>query len=67
VNPTKFDGRTWAVPEEQVPFDELDAPASFVGRGTMVKVQDDKALYVDDSGVEIVFRPDNQVAATVCA
>jgi hypothetical protein len=66
VNPTKFDGRTWVVPEEQVPFDELDAPASFVGRGTMVKVQDDKALYVDESGIEIIFRPENQVPDSFC-
>ncbi len=66
VNPTKFDGRTWAVPEEQVPFDELDAPASFVGRGTMAKVQDDKALYEDESGIEIVFRPENQVPDSYC-
>ena len=30
-------------------------------------VHDDKALYVDASGLEIVFRPDNQVPATICA
>jgi len=67
VNPTQFEGRVWVVPEDQLPLDGQDSPKSFVGRGTMVEVGQDKALYVDESGVRIVFRPRDMVPGRSCA
>lgn len=66
VNPTEFEGRTWAVPQSLVPFDATNAPDSFVGRGTVARVREEEALYVDESGVEIVFWPQDKVPGILC-
>ena len=62
VEPIWFDGTSWEVPEETGAIDEMSAPESFVGRGTIDLAAGGESLrYVDESGYALVFVPDDGV------
>lgn len=66
VNPTRFEGRIWRVPPESTPIDEENVPRTFVGRGTMLRVDKNQARFVDESGVELTFLPKPMVSLGGC-
>lgn len=66
VLPTTFLGERWEVPDEEVPFDETNAPAEFVGTGVMALLTWEQAVYRDDSGIKIAFVPAEQVQPGAC-
>ncbi len=59
VYPTDFDGARWvAVDSDQRHLDRTTAPEDWSGTGVMVRMSDDRAVYVDNgSGVRLEFRP----------
>jgi hypothetical protein len=62
IEPIWFEGRSWEVPEETGPFDEMSAPEEFVGRGTVERNSRGESLrYVDESGIVLFFEPDDGV------
>jgi hypothetical protein len=64
INPLHYDGQTWKVPI--APFDETIYPAGWKGTGTVVKVTPTQVSYRDDSGVAVVFVPDDGTPAPLC-
>jgi hypothetical protein len=53
--------------QRETSFDENNFPDSFVGRGTMVRLSEEKAFYTDEGGVEMTFVPVDQVDGGSCA
>lgn len=59
VNPLRYEGRDWEVPDAEQPFDATNAPPSFVGEGTIEQISADELRYTDASGLTLRFVPDD--------
>ncbi len=59
IEPIRYDGQLWEVPDGEEPFDETNAPDSVALTGTIQRISANELHYVDDSGISLRFGPDN--------
>ncbi len=59
IEPIRYDGQLWEVPDGEEPFDDTNAPDSVALTGTIQRISADELRYVDDSGISLRFGPDN--------
>jgi hypothetical protein len=67
INPITVDGVTYEVPRAETPFDQTNAPDSFVGEGTIRRIDDDELEYRDDGGVALHFVTGLREEPVACA
>lgn len=63
--PLSYQGRIWEVPSPP-PFDDTNAPSTWQGRGVVTQVTDSRLVFRDESGVEVVFVPDDGIPPPAC-
>jgi hypothetical protein len=64
--PLTFGGRVWEAPTPP-PFDQTNAPEEWQGEGRIMPIGADQLRYIDDSGIEVLFVPDDGVPPGPCA
>ncbi len=66
IEPLRYGGELWEVPNREEPFDGTNAPASVKLAGTIERVGANELRYVDDSSLTMRFVPDNG-SEPICA
>ena len=66
IYPLDHAGQRWEVPIGEQPFDATNAPATFVGAGTVERLPTGELAYTDDSGIQLRFVPDDDVDPQPC-
>ncbi len=68
INPVTFQGQTWERPlREQPLIDQTTVPRGWEGEGTMTRIDEDEAAYLDDGGTHVTFRLAGQLPNPPCA
>ncbi len=67
INTVSFQDLAWERASGERPFiDNSTTPTGWDGEGTMTRVDEDEASYVDDGGTQVTFRLAAQVTNGPC-